>query len=144
MKVVLDMNVLISAFLWQGKTKEIFILGQAGKINFCANQEMIDEFYRVLQYPKFRRLLQSMQTTPESIIQEYLETVWMYPVRKFAAPFIIKDPSDDMFLECAIISHAEYIVSGDKHLLQLEKFRGIEIISPHAFLENKEWGTLLN
>ena len=48
------------------------------------------------------------------------------------------DPDDNKFLECAVAGGAEYVVSGDPHLLALRQFRGIQILSPAAFL------TLLN
>ncbi len=44
------------------------------------------------------------------------------------------DPSDNAFLECAVDGRADYIVSGDRHLLGLGTYRGIQIISPREFL----------
>ena len=48
---------------------------------------------------------------------------------------IKEDPDDDRVLECALACKAKYIVSQDKHLRKLGKFRGIEILSPEQFLE---------
>lgn len=45
------------------------------------------------------------------------------------------DPSDNKFLEAAVTGRADYIVSGDKHLLDLKEFQGIAILTPHVFLE---------
>jgi predicted nucleic acid-binding protein len=44
------------------------------------------------------------------------------------------DPSDDMFLECAIEAYADYVISGDRHLRRLKSFQGIEIIPPREYL----------
>lgn len=55
------------------------------------------------------------------------------PARKIE--LIKEDPLDDMFLECAIEAHAEYIVTGDDHLKKLNEFEGIEIVTPKNFLD---------
>ena len=51
-------------------------------------------------------------------------------------PVIRVDPSDDKFLECAVAGEATCIVTGDKHLLKLLKFRGISILKPREFVED--------
>jgi putative PIN family toxin of toxin-antitoxin system len=48
------------------------------------------------------------------------------------------DPDDDMFLECASAADADYLISGDTHLLDLGSFQGIPVLSPDEFL--REWG----
>lgn len=48
---------------------------------------------------------------------------------------VCTDPDDDKFLACAVASGARSIVSGDKHLLSVSGFRGIEVLRPRAFLE---------
>jgi hypothetical protein len=47
---------------------------------------------------------------------------------------ITEDPADDMFLRCAHAGRAQYILSGDRHLLALKTYRRIKILSPAAFL----------
>ena len=47
---------------------------------------------------------------------------------------ISSDPDDDMFIECALVAEASMIVSGDRHLLELQEYQGIQIITPAAFL----------
>ncbi len=49
---------------------------------------------------------------------------------------VIKDdPSDNMYLECAIEGEADFIISGDKHLKDLKSYKGIKIIDPVTFLK---------
>ena len=48
---------------------------------------------------------------------------------------IPEDPTDDKFLACAVDGRADCIVTGDRHLLRLETFRGIRILSPEEFLK---------
>jgi predicted nucleic acid-binding protein len=50
-------------------------------------------------------------------------------------PLVIRaDPSDDKFLECALVGNAACIVGGDKHLLNLSQFKGISILNPRDFV----------
>jgi putative PIN family toxin of toxin-antitoxin system len=134
-KVVLDTNILISAFLWQRGAKEIFNLTKGNKIQICVTKEILDEFYRVLNYPKFSSRLKLIGKIPEEIINEFLEIVKFYPTKRFKTIIVKADPSDDKFLSCALSSEASFIISGNKHLLNLRRFKGIPIISPREFLK---------
>ncbi|MCK4401242.1 hypothetical protein KAW08_02915 [bacterium] len=51
---------------------------------------------------------------------------------------IKEDPSDDSFIHCAVQGNADYIISGDKHLLNLEEYQGIKIVKPADFIK-KLW-----
>lgn len=135
MRIVLDTNVLISAFLWQGAPKEIFVLAEKHTIAICATRETLEEFERVLSYPKFKTHLDLIGKTPTQITDEFAEIVEYYPSIKFSTPQIQDDPSDDNFLSCALSARASFIVSGDKHLLRLKRFRKIPILSPDEFLK---------
>jgi putative PIN family toxin of toxin-antitoxin system len=135
MKVVLDTNIFISAFLWQKTTKEIFNLARKKKIQICVTKEILDEFCKVLSYPKFLSRLKLINKTPDEIINEFLEIVKFYPQKEFKTIIIKKDPSDDKFLSCAITSGASFIISGDKHLLELKEFQDTPIISARKFLK---------
>jgi predicted nucleic acid-binding protein len=48
---------------------------------------------------------------------------------------VVDDPTDNKYLACALEGHAEYIITGDQHLLQLDPWRGIRIIPPAVFLD---------
>ncbi|HUF08398.1 MAG TPA: putative toxin-antitoxin system toxin component, PIN family [Rhodothermales bacterium] len=49
---------------------------------------------------------------------------------------VCEDPDDDKFLACAITAETRFIVTGDKQLLKVTGYRGIEIISPRKFLDS--------
>lgn len=51
---------------------------------------------------------------------------------------VAADPADDRVLECAVAAQADYIVSGDKHLLNLRNFGKIPILAPADFLVRME------
>ena len=67
-----------------------------------------------------------------------LKTVATFVVPKIKIEQIREDSADNRVLECAVEGNADFIVSGDKHLLELEEFQGIVILDPKSFL------TLLN
>jgi hypothetical protein len=129
-RVVFDTNVLVSAMLFGGTPGRLFDLSKSGRIRPFMSREMVDEFLRVLTYPKFR-------LTEEEI--HYLLYVEVLPVVEMVkarpGPVLIAgDPSDDMFLRCAIAGRAKYIISGDRHLLDLKTHRRVAILSPADFL----------
>lgn len=135
MKVVLDTNVFISALLWQKSIKEILNLARQKKIQICVSQKILTEFTKVLKYPKFSQRLKSIGKTPSEIINEFLEIIKLYSSIELKTAIIKEDPSDTKFLSCAFSCGASFIISGDKHLLSLKKFRNIPILSPQKFLK---------
>lgn len=134
MKIVPDSNVIISAFLWQKNVKEIFDLARNHEIKISVNREILSELQEVLRYPKFYSRLELIGKTPEAVISELLEVTEIYPSKNSSEIIIEEDPTDDKFLFCALASKADFIVSGDKHLLKLKSFHGIPIVTARQFL----------
>lgn len=130
-KVVLDTNVIISAFGWHGIPKDVISLMRGGKIQNFTSLEILDELKRVAGYPKLG--------FPEEIQIEILETIYNASTLvslKGALRVVNKDPDDNMILECASVGDVEYIISGDKHLLDLVNFSDITILTPEDFMKN--------
>ena len=128
-KVVIDNNVLVSAFGWHGKPEEVARLATTGRIENFTSMEMLSELARVVGYPKLH--------FPESLQAEIIETVFTSSsLVNMTEPLKVvhADPADNCVLECAVAACADFIISGDKHLLDLKKFRNIEIVSPEDFL----------
>ena len=97
-----------------------------------ASRQIIDEYLRVLAYPKFR-------LTENEI--GYLLYRQILPHFKIVSaekgkPVVSADPSDDKFIWCAVEGKAESIISSDKHLLSLGLHQGISIQTPAAFLKS--------
>lgn len=134
MRIVLDTNVVISGFLWSGTPKEILGLVEERTVVICANQEIIAEMERVLLYPKLKDIVSQIGKTPRGIINEFLEIIIMFPPIVLAESSRLEDRTDEKFLSCAVTADAAFIVSGDKHLLRLKTFRGVDIVSPNDFL----------
>jgi putative PIN family toxin of toxin-antitoxin system len=129
-RVVLDTNVIISAVLFGGMPHKVLELAIRGEMELFLSIPILDEVRDVLMRPKFG--LSAEQAT--RIIDE------LYAISEVINPAVsIKvvndDPDDNMVLECALEAHAEYIVTGDLHLLELGNYEGIKINTPSAFIE---------
>lgn len=129
-KVVFDTNVLISAILFGGNSRECLELVVEGKVELFISGEIISEFEGVLRRKKFgvaEENLRYILSSVDSIVN------YVSPGKKLS--IIEKDPEDNKFIECALESGADFIISGDKHLLELEKFQKIKILTPTDFLK---------
>ena len=137
-RVVLDTNILISALLSaKGAPAEILRLERKGEIELVFAPETVDEHWRVFHYSKieerFKKLKVPLETV-EQFIMSLVKASVLVP-GKFKVDAIKSDPSDNIFLACAIEGQADFIISGDHHLLELGIFQEIEIVDPATFLE---------
>jgi uncharacterized protein len=128
-KVVIDINVIVSAFGWYGKPREILALVTKGEILNCISIEMLAELRRVLGYPK----LSFSEELQAEIIETVFDTSSLVNVLEEIS-LVDDDPEDNKILECAASAKVEFIISGDKHLLNLKSFKGVEIVTPEEFL----------
>ena len=128
-KVVLDTNVFVSSF-FGGNPREVIHLWEAGEISLCLSRPIIDEYVAVL-----RRLgLQDEKELGELLGLFAVGTQIVYTAKTPDLSVVADDPDDDKFIECAVALKADYIVSGDKALLELENYMGIGIVNPKQFL----------
>jgi len=136
MLVVIDTSVLISGVLWTGLPHRLIELAEAGKITPCMTGEILQEFREVLSRPKFASKIRERLTTVEEIMQSVLRLVALYPPSP-PVKVVLADPDDDKFIACAIAAGAKYLISGDDHLLDLEKHAGVDIVTVREFLERE-------
>ena len=137
MRVVLDTNVLISAFISQtGAPAQIFALWRSGDLEIIVSSETLDELTRVLSYPRVTRYL---RYTPEQI-ERFLDLLRMgadlLESERLGDVIVVNDdPDDDKFFAVALVAQAQYIVSGDKtHVLPVGQYEGIQVVAPATFL----------
>jgi putative PIN family toxin of toxin-antitoxin system len=130
MTVVLDTNVVLSAFLYGGRPKQIFQMVLSGSIQLASSESLLNEIRGVLHRPKFGLNTQFIQT----ILSEYSGVAkWKEPAEHY--DIVQDDPNDNQFIDCAVSAKADYLITGDKHLLKLSVFRMVKIISVDGFLE---------
>lgn len=131
MKVVVDTNILVSAlFNAKGTPGKIIYLWKSKAITLCINEETLEEYVDVLQRFDF---------VEKSELRLFLDLFNMrinvfHTRSKHKISVVKADPSDNKFLECAVATKAKFIISGDKHLLDLKKYKKIRIVSPSEFL----------
>ena len=133
MNVVIDTNVFVSSFLsLQGPPKRVIDLWKTGKIALCLSRDIIAEYVEVLArfglagQPELRELL--------DLFAKRINVIFVPspPV----LPLIPDDPEDEKFIACAVSAKAEYVVSGDKHLLNLGAYGSIKVVTPLQLLKS--------
>ncbi len=130
LRVVLDTNVLISAILFGGKPRQILEKAIRGEVRLCLSEPILEELKGVLQRSKFDYSPEMIQI----ILTELMGIAdFVNPSETIKA--VLEDPEDNRILECAVEARANYVVSGDLHLLKLKKYLDIEVLNALAFLE---------
>jgi hypothetical protein len=129
-RVVLDTNVLISALLFEGETKKIVYLWKTKRIKILISKEVLQEYIKVLSYPKFKLSKKEITYLIEEELLPFVEVC--EPKIKF--DFVKEDHEDNKFLDLAYEGKANYIVSGDSHLLKFKKFKKIKVVDVKSFL----------
>ena len=133
-KVVFDTNVWVSVLLKKKLSQEFVPLIENGTVAVYVSHELLHELARVLTYPKIQELLLAAGVSEKTALATVVRSTTLVRPRHIVRE-VKKDPPDNRVLECALSSRAKTIVSGDRHLLELEKFRGIEIAKPREFLD---------
>lgn len=131
--VVVDTNVLVSALGFRGTPLEALLRMFDGDIQLLASEATLTELDRVLGYDHLP-FTEDDRIGYVSILAREAELV--VPETEIHA--VDRDPDDNRFLECAVAGDARFIVSGDDHLLDLGSVRGIDIVTPAAFLQRLE------
>jgi len=128
MRVVVDTNVIVSAYLG-GVLKVIIVAWKSGKFSLVVSKEIVEEYLEVLRRPKFK----IRQTEVDDFAALILDSAdFVIPLE--SVNVIQDDPTDNKFLETAIAGKVNLIVSGDSHLLELESFQDISIITARKFV----------
>lgn len=128
-KVVFDTNVLISSLLWSGNPRKCIMLARRKYISAFTAQPILHELHKKL----ITRFKYSTNEADRVITDIKTYTNVIKPGKTLQ--LINADPEDNKIIECAIEAEANYIVSGDKHLLNLKKYKNLKILSPADFLD---------
>jgi putative PIN family toxin of toxin-antitoxin system len=129
-RVVLDTNTIVSAIGWEGVPRAILLAVRDGRHQLVTSPDLLDELTRVLRYPRLRPVARHpfLPIVLEWIHQPEHLTV---PTERIRA--IANDPVDNIVLEAAVSGNAAAIVSGDRDVLALKRFRSIQILTAQAF-----------
>ncbi len=131
-KIIVDTNILISAIGWEGKPRELFISIIDGKYELVISNKQLAEIRRVLNYPRL-----GFTKGQRNQFLKILFKIAKVKKTKTKRRKKKEDPSDNMLLECAVEAGAKFVVSGDKHLKKLRKYKEILIIPVNEFLKKE-------
>lgn len=132
MKVVIDINVFISAF-FGGIPSEVVRFIDRPECRLCISPAIVEEYVKVLKRKVSSSLFieKVLFYCSEADTVEHTHDVPILNIVK-------KDPSDNKFIECAVALKADYIVTGDHALLEVGEYEGIQIVTPREFVEIAE------
>ncbi len=131
-KVVFDTNVWLSIFMKKILTDE-FSRAKQG-LTVYVSKDILLEISKVLLYPKIVEILIKANVNEKEILRVIGENATLVNP-KLKLQILTKDNDDNKILECALASKADIIVSGDKHILKMVKFRKTRILTPKEFFD---------
>jgi len=130
LKIVLDTNVVVSAFLNpHGKPAKILRLVLQGDIELVVDERILDEYESVLLRPVFRLPKKDLLN-----VLEVLRSICTY-APAYEGEVRLPDEGDEPFLEVALSGRADAIITGNKRHFPLVKCKGIRVLSPEEFLK---------
>jgi hypothetical protein len=137
LRVVLDTNVFVSGLLNKtGLPASILDAWRAGRYLLCTSPAIISEISAVLDSLWRGRKYHLTREDVTELTRLLEQDALVVPAQVNVRGAIPDDPSDEMFLACAVDAAANFIVTGDKHLLDLKTCRGIPIVTVQQFAEH--------
>lgn len=131
LKVVMDTNVFVSGIFFSGPPYQILKAWQSGEFELVVSPEILDEYRRVGEILAEER--PNIDLSP--ILTFVVEHAKVYKPVRLKEP-ICEDPDDDKFFACALASESKIIISGDKHLLKVSGYEGIDVLKPREFVDS--------
>ncbi len=127
LKVVVDTNVFVSYF-WGGNPKKVIDLWIDGELALLISASILDEIGRTLielgiAEEKIAALCEMLMMKSDLVMPKHMFHI------------VRDDPADNKFIECAVEGNANYLITGDNHLLRLEREGETQIVNPAEFLK---------
>lgn len=134
MRAVIDTNVLISATFWTGRPKQLLNKVRHGEVTFLTSEILLAELKEVLV--RKDKPFQLSAGEAEQIVTAMRDLAEI--IQTHSRVVVCQDEKDNRVLECAIDGGAECIITGDRHLLELQSFQGVKIMTVTDFLSGSE------
>jgi len=132
-KVVFDTNVWISISMKKVLKDEFYRVKE--DLTIYISQGIAWEASRVLKYPRVAEVLKKANIREKDVLQVIADNSKLVDP-KTKLHIVEENEEDNKILECALSTKADIIVSGDKHLLELGKFKNTTILKPREFLDS--------
>ena len=134
MWVVLDTNIVVSALIWGGTPCKLLQLATDGDIELYTSPALLTELREVLAREHLASRLVRQRSTVEQATSIYGElAISVSPLS--TARVVPGDADDDHVIAAACAAKADLVVSGDRHLLSMGSYQGIDIVSAAAAIE---------
>lgn len=130
-KIILDTNLWIR-FLITKNFNQLDKLIENKNITLIFSDELVEEFVDVIRRPKLKKYFAKKDI--EKILQIFDQFGELVKVKSTLQ--ICRDKKDDFLLNLSVDSKANYLITGDKDLLILEKIENTKIMTFTDFIEN--------
>jgi len=133
-RVVIDTNNLVSGTIAKrGKSFELLRAWRDGRFELVTSQALIAEFVEVMDRPRIQEKYHIEADEVAEMVALVLERAILV-AEPLQVSVVTADPKDDMFVACALSGGAKYIVSGNHHLLDVKRHKGIRLLTVARFL----------
>jgi len=130
-RIVLDTNVVISGLLWRGAPYRLLgVMREHTHIRLFTTAVLLQEVAEVLVRPAARQRLALIGRSVSEVLADYAEIVDVVTAGMVLQRVVTADPDDDHVIAAAIAAEADWIISGDQHLLALSHYHSIRIVTP--------------
>ncbi|HLD19611.1 MAG TPA: putative toxin-antitoxin system toxin component, PIN family [Candidatus Nanoarchaeia archaeon] len=135
-RVTLDSNVWLSGLIWKSEAAKILALAEKKEIALFCSKEILFEIAEVLN--RERKFAIKNQDAAKEAIEKIirLSSDTQIIIR---TGIIHEDPNDNKIIDCAVNSKSEYLITYDKHLLKLQKYKRIKILHPTEFIKDSHF-----
>ncbi|HBA82870.1 MAG TPA: putative toxin-antitoxin system toxin component, PIN family [Verrucomicrobia bacterium] len=137
MRLVVDTNLIVSGLIWGGTPFQLLTRIECGQDILFVSRDMLLELQNVLNYPKIASVLARRHVSWDDLVRWAIEKSTLIVPKPLPNTVISEDPSDDKFLACAKACCADFLVSGDRHLLKLRVWERIPIVSASDYIKFK-------
>lgn len=129
MRVVIDTNVFVSSF-FGGNPRKVIDYWFSGRLTLCVSKPILEEYFDVLG--RFELDDNALLMKLMSLIERSANILFVENPKE--NQWIKDDPKDNKFIACAIALKADYIISGDSHLIRAKKAGNVKILTPSEIL----------
>ena len=132
-KVILDTNVIVSALIQQSYPyKVVDKVLTSGNISLCVSDKLLQEYYEVLFRPKFSKFTDFFVNAHVLLLR--IETISQKFIPQ-ATLNILSDKDDNMLLELAQESKADFLITGNTNDFVIPNYKQTKILTPKEYLE---------
>jgi len=130
MKIVLDANIFISSFFWGGNPRTVLKRAIAKQDELFITSKILNEIEEVIIRPKFHAGRDEIEFYIKSIEEIANKVTIVNEIKKGS-----RDKKDNKYIDCGMACNADYIISGDIHLLEMKKIAAVKIVTAKEYLD---------